>query len=183
MKLLSFKGNSAGLFSIADKLVRFRLNGDYSHVEIMFEPGDDVDIYMPDGTTQPNEDGYWCCSSVPNERMPKNSTRRPGEMGGVRFARILPEHKDWNITNLSCDPKVAALWGIEHNGMKYDWNLILGYIAWIMPDKSNRFICSEACAAMMGMEQAWRFDPCSITVVADELFREVKAVKRKKKIF
>lgn len=30
----------------------------------------------------------------------------------------------------------------------------------VMPHKSSRVMCSEACAEMLGLDDAWRFDPC-----------------------
>lgn len=47
-----------------------------------------------------------------------------------------------------------------HEGSLYDWQLILGFLAWLIPHKKDRVMCSETCAEMLGFDDAWRFDPC-----------------------
>ena len=85
-------------------------------------------------------------------------TEQSGKLGGVRFKRIVLGDK-WTLDPVS-NPEQAAQWARDNEGRLYDWQLILGFLAWAVPHKRSRVICSEACAEMLGLEDAWRFDPC-----------------------
>jgi len=147
-------------------LIRLRLRGIYSHSEIVFEPGDGVDALMPDGTCAPDADGaLWCVSSTWLEHIPAWSPRRPGKRGGVRFKRIVLGDK-WTLDATPACPQRAAQWALDNQGRLYDWQLILGFLAWVIPHNSSRVMCSEACAEMLGLQDAWRFDPCALRAVA-----------------
>lgn len=164
MKLASYHGTRAGLMGLGNVLIRLRLRGRYSHSEIVFEPGDGVDHLMPDGTCQPDAQGaLWCVSSTGLERIPLWSKRRPGRVGGVRFKRIVLGDK-WTLDPVS-NPERAARWAVDNEGRLYDWQLILGFLAWAVPHKRSRVMCSEACAEMLGLPDAWRFDPCALRAV------------------
>ena len=164
MMLASYKGTRAGLVGIGNVLIRLRLRGIYSHSEIVFEPGDGVDHLMPDGTCEPDAHGaLWCVSSTGLEPIPLWSKRRPGRRGGVRFKRIVLGDK-WTL-DLVSNPERAARWAMENEGRLYDWQLILGFLAWLVPHKQSRVMCSEACAEMLGFDDAWRFDPCVLREV------------------
>jgi hypothetical protein len=167
---MSFKTTSPGVAGLTDILIRRRLDGNYSHNEIMFEPGDGVEHLMPDGSLEPINGAYWFASSVGTEKMPEYSPRRAGKLGGVRFKRIVPVDTDWDAIKLKSDPLFAARWAHEHQGALYDWELILGYVAWFIPNKEYRFICSEACAAMMEIQEPWRIDPCMLHAVAESVY-------------
>ena len=159
MKLASYHGTRPGLMGLGNVLIRLRLRGPYSHSEIVFEPGDGVDHLMPDGTCAPDADGaMWCVSSTGLERIPAWSHRRAGKRGGVRFKRIVLSDK-WTLDAVS-SPEHAAKWAVLNQGALYDWQLILGFLAWLIPHKKSRVMCSEACAEMLGLDDAWRFDPC-----------------------
>lgn len=160
MKLASYKGTRSGWMGIGNWLIRLRLRGIYSHSEIVFDPGDGVDSQMPDGTCNPDADGaLWCVSSTGLEHLPAWSPRRPGKRGGVRFKRIVLGDK-WHLRAVQQHPSVAATWAVNNQGRLYDWQLILGFLAWVLPQKKSRVMCSEACAEMLGLPDAWRFDPC-----------------------
>lgn len=164
MKLASYKGTRAGLMGIGNWLIRLRLRGIYSHSEIVFEPGDGVDTLMPDGTCEPDADGaLWCVSSTGLERLPTWSPRRAGRLGGVRFKRIVLGDK-WHLRKVEQHPSIAANWAVNNQGALYDWQLIIGFLSWLIPHKKGRVICSEACAEMLGYLEAWRFDPCLLDV-------------------
>lgn len=163
MKLASYKSTRPGLQGLANRLIRLRLRGIYSHTEVVFEPGDGVDHLMPDGTCAPDADGaLWCASSVAAERLPAGSARRAGRMGGVRFKRIALDQCHWDVQPYQQDPVAAAQWFKDHEGGLYDWQLILGFLAWFVPHKANRNTCSEASAEAGGYADAWRFDPCTL---------------------
>jgi hypothetical protein len=165
-----------GLIGLANVLIRWRLRGLESHCELVFLPGDGVDHLMPDGTTQPVNGAYWCASSVAGERLPSWSRRRAGELGGVRFKRIVLDPDRWMELQSDADPVAAAEWVKSHEGALYDWRLIVGFIAWFFPNKSDRYTCHEVVAAGEGIAEGWRFDPCSlcalmVSLVARKLAR------------
>ena len=161
MKLASYHGTRAGLMGLGNVLIRMRLRGIYSHSEVVFEPGDGVDHLMPDGTCALDADGVlWCVSSTGLEHIPAWSARRFGKRGGVRFKRIVLGDK-WTLDPVSA-PEQAARWAVENEGRLYDWQLILGFLVWAVPHERSRVMCSEACAEMLGLGDAWRFDPCAL---------------------
>lgn len=160
MKLASYKGTQAGWRGMANRLIRFRLNGEYSHSEVVFLPGEGIDHLMPDGTCLPINGSYWCASAVAAERMPVWSTRRADRIGGVRFKRIVLDPAKWDLDDYPGDPVVAAGWFVDNQGAPYDWQLIFGFLAWFIPNKSSRYMCSESVAAAGQYPDAHRFDPC-----------------------
>ena len=168
MLLASYNSTRPGLQGVANRLIRARLRGIYSHNELVFEPGDGVDALMPDGTCEPDAQGaLWCVSSTGLERIPSWSKRRPGKRGGVRFKRIVLGDK-WTLDPVS-NPEQAAQWARDNEGRLYDWQLILGFLAWLIPEKRSRVICSEACAEMLGFDDAWRFYPCVLRAAVRHL--------------
>lgn len=161
MLLASYTGTRPGLQGLANRFIRLRLRGRYSHTELVFQPGDGVDHLMPDGTTEPDSNGaLWCVSSVAAERLPAHSKRRAGRTGGVRFKRIRLDPAHWETTTLHRDPVDAAGLAKCFEGAPYDWQLIVGYVAWLVPGKANRFTCSELAAACLLHPDPHRFDPC-----------------------
>lgn len=165
MKLASYHGTRSGLMGLGNAAIRLRLRGKFSHTEIMFEPGDGVDHMMPDGTCAPDANGaYWMASSVGLERIPVWSNRRAGRLGGWRMKRIVPDPRKWTLDEVKSDPIVAASMARENEGSLYDWQLVLQFIGWIIPQKMSRGHCAEVAARMLGIpaEDAWRFDPCSL---------------------
>jgi hypothetical protein len=169
MLLASYKSTRPGLQGLANRAIRLRLRGPYSHTEVVFEPHDQVGCLMPDGTTAPGADGgLWCASSVAAERLPDYSPRRAGRSGGVRFKRIVLDPDRWDVRRVACSPAMAAQWFKDHEGELYDWQLILGFLAWLIPHKATRWTCSEACAAALAVpeDEAWRFDPANLEAAA-----------------
>lgn len=163
MKLASYHGTRSGLAGLGNILIRLRLRGRMSHSEIVFEPGDGVDDLVPDGTCEPDADGaLWCASAVGAERLPVWSRRRSGSVGGVRFKRVVLSPEKWALRDVKACARKAAEWARANEGTPYDWSLILGYIAWFVPNGTGEVLCSEACAEMLGIPDAWRFDPCSL---------------------
>ena len=166
MKVASYNSTRKGLQGVANRIIRLRLGGQYSHTEVVFEPGDGVDHFMPDGTCEPDSKGaLWCASSVAAERMPSYSPRRANSVGGVRFKRIVLGNKNWDLIDCPGKAVSAAEWFKAHEGSMYDWYLIVGYLAWIFRGKNKRFTCSEAVAAALGYQQPWRLDPCVLHYV------------------
>lgn len=165
MLLASYKSTRPGLQGLFNRIIRLRLRGPYSHSEVVFEPGDGVDHLMPDGAAAIGQDGsLWCASSVAAEALPEFSGRRAGKTGGVRFKRVVLDPSHWDLVKVNLDPMATAQWFKAHEGEMYDWQLILGFMSWVIPQKDQRWTCSEACAAALGIPEteAWRLDPCDI---------------------
>lgn len=165
MLLASYKSTRPGLQGLFNRIIRLRLRGQYSHSEVVFEPGDGVGHLMPDGSALAGQDGsLWCASSVAAEALPEFSQRRAGKTGGVRFKRVVLDPSRWDVVKVNLDPMATAQWFKAHEGELYDWQLILGFISWAIPQKDQRWTCSEACAAALGIPEteAWRLDPCDI---------------------
>lgn len=147
--------------------VRFGTKSDFSHTEIVFEPGDGVDHLMPDGTTQPDENGaIWCASATALDRMPEWSIYRPNELGGVRFKRFVVNPDHWLIqdaTNVHFDPVQVASWFVTNQGHCYDWRHIFSFggviMNWIFSNDKDKNTCTEAVAEAMGFSDSWRFHP------------------------
>ncbi len=165
MLLASYKATRPGLQGIANRVIRLRLRSPYSHSEVVFEPSDLVGHLMPDGTAERGADGsLWCASSVAAEALPSYSPRRAGKTGGVRFKRITLNPDHWDVRRLAVDPLRTAQWFKDHEGELYDWQLILGFVAWVIPQQAQRWTCSESAAAALGVpdDEAWRFDPANL---------------------
>lgn len=90
-----------------------------------------------------------------------------GSAGGVRFKRIVLTPDHWDLQRVAAHPATAAQWFKNHEGALYDWQLILGFMSWLIPQKSERWTCSEACAAALGVpaDDAWRFDPINLPML------------------
>ena len=170
MKAAFYTGTRSGWRGIGNVLVRWRLRSQISHCELVFEPGDGVDDLMPrDGqtmlpTTQPVAGEYWCASSSATDPMPTWSPRRAGKSGGVRFKRIdVSDASKWRLVDVPwADARRAAQWFVDHQGALYDWQGIVGFIAWPVPDKTGRWSCHEACAAALGHPAPSRTDPAAL---------------------
>ncbi len=165
MKVAFFIGTRPGIKGLGNRAIRLRLRGEASHCELVFEPGDGVDSLMPDGTCAQADGALWCASSVASEKMPAWSSRRPGRLGGVRFKRIAFNRNDpdWVFLPIkTIHAKAAAQWFAENQGALYDWQYIVGFLAWPIPEKEGRVACSEAVAAALGFYSPWRFDPMTL---------------------
>tara|TARA_R110001599_G_scaffold171353_1_gene362445 strand:+ start:462448 stop:463005 length:558 start_codon:yes stop_codon:yes gene_type:complete len=160
MKLASYTGTHSGWKGLGNILIRWRLKGAYSHSELVFMPDDGVDHLMPDGTCESIDGAYWCASSTGTDTMPEWSPRRAGKMGGVRFKRIKLDPAKWEIDECPGDANKAAHWFKAHQGRLYDWQLMVGFVAWLIPNKDGRFMCSESVAEAIGIKDAFRIDPC-----------------------
>ena len=139
-------------------------SGPYSHCEVVFEPGDEVDAFMPDGTCEPDAEGrLWGYSSVGLERLPAWSKRRPGKLGGTRFKRIdFSDASKWELAKTDRQPLLAAQEAVEIEGWRYDWLHIGSFISWLIRQAKSRVDCGETCAKLLGFPDEYRFDPCSL---------------------
>ena len=164
MLLASYKSTRPGVQGIANRIIRWRLRGQYSHSEIVFEPGDVPSHLLPDGTAQRDENwAYWSVSSVAAERLPAWSKLRAGRVGGVRFKRIKFDPNRWDVVRIrDADPMDAIVIARRVEGMGYDWRQVAGYASWLIPQDADRVSCAELCATLLGHVDPWRADPCSL---------------------
>lgn len=177
MKLLSYTGTRPGFAGLGNRLVRIRLNSPYSHTEVMFEPGDDCDEYMPDGTTEPDATGaLWCASASATDRMPNwNELRnhRAGKTGGVRFKRIVVNPANWAVQPFPFVARDVAYWFGCVEGLAYDWRHILSFLG-VVPNLifgqgDDQYTCAEACAAGGSFKHAEIFDPHNLHLVIERI--------------
>lgn len=76
--------------------------------------------------------------------------------GGVRRKRMeLPPEK-WRVYELDRDPMAATAWFDAHEHCGYDWLGVIGLAIRPVPHERHRYICTEACAAAIGIEEPWR---------------------------
>lgn len=169
MKLASYTATHSGFSGIFNRAIRWRFGGSFlkdgqaSHTEVVFMPGDGVDHLMPDGNCAPVLGAYWCASSSALDIMPAWSSRRVGKKGGVRFKRIVLDPNKWEIADYNHDPVYAAEWFRRHQGLPYDWSTITGYLSMpldiLIGFSDYRWMCSAACAAAGGYSRADLFHP------------------------
>ena len=82
--------------------------------------------------------------------------------GGVRVKHMTLHPDHWDLVPVFGNPQQAWSWLKEHEKAKYDYLGLLGFIARAIGHSPSRFVCSEAVAEMIGMQDGWRFDPCSL---------------------
>lgn len=82
--------------------------------------------------------------------------------GGVRVKHMHLDPEHWDLIEVGGDAELAWAWLQAHQGAGYDWLGLLGFIARVLGHDQQRFVCSEAVAAMLGFPDPWRFDPCSL---------------------
>ncbi|BEP93223.1 hypothetical protein GmRootA79_16070 [Acidovorax sp. A79] len=82
--------------------------------------------------------------------------------GGVRVKHMPLDPGHWDLIEVAGNVDDAWLWLQLHHGQPYDLLGLAGFIARRLGHDKARWLCSEAVAAMLGMPDAWRFDPCSL---------------------
>lgn len=118
-----------------NRLTSWWLRGPYSHVELVLgydEAGQSI-----------------CASSSMMD-------------GGVRVKHMNLDPEHWDLLPVVGDQESAWAWLKEHGGTGYDYLGLLGFVARAIGHDQSRFVCSEAVAAMLGVPDPWRFDPCSL---------------------
>ena len=132
MMRIAFYKGRARLFN---RLASWWLRGPYSHCELIL------------GT---DHNGLSICAS--SSMMD----------GGVRIKHMHLNPDHWDLVPVSGDAHDAWHWLAQHHGDGYDYLGLVGFIARVLGHNKARWVCSEAVAAMLGLPDAWRFDPCSL---------------------
>ncbi|CAN7203392.1 hypothetical protein LJR118_000621 [Acidovorax sp. LjRoot118] len=115
------------------------LRGDYSHCELVL------------GT---NHIGQAICAS--SSFMD----------GGVRVKHMWLDPDHWDLVEVGGDIEAAWSWVREHDGDGYDLWGLTGHVARRIKQDQTRWTCCEAVAAMLGILEPWRLDPCALYIVA-----------------
>lgn len=86
--------------------------------------------------------------------------------GGMRIKHMRLDPAHWDLLEVGGDIDAninrAREWITEHESQGYDYLGLLGFVARVLGQDKARWTCSEAVAAMLGMPDAWRFDPCTL---------------------
>ena len=135
IELAFYKGRSRPF----DRLIQWWTRGPYSHCEV--------------ATHRSASGAAWCISASYLD-------------GGVRGKWIVLDLDRWDIVPVSSvDTAVAHEWLAKHAGRKYDLAGLLGFVWRPQAGSRRRWFCSEACAAILGIQEAWRFDPNTLACV------------------
>ncbi|MBP6675005.1 MAG: hypothetical protein KAY54_01695 [Burkholderiaceae bacterium] len=93
--------------------------------------------------------------------------------GGVRGKLITMHHAKWRVYEVPGSPDDVRRWLKEHEGEKYDWLGILGFLVpWRWPAPNRRWFCSEASADHMWLRHAWRWDLFDLESVCKMLCKQ-----------
>jgi len=136
IQLAFYKSNK----NLSNKIIRFWTNSIYSHVEIILGEA---------------ETGDWISATSETQTIEKR--------------KINYNKKNWDIIDISFshlynkETILKKFKLIEHS--KYDWLAIIfsvgifkNFKKCIIEDK-NKFICSEACAFLLNIENSCKFNP------------------------
>lgn len=88
--------------------------------------------------------------------------------GGVRCKAIALDPAKWRIYELptAFSEARARAWFAVHAGQGYDWLGLFGFLFRPLKGFRRRQFCSEACAAMLGVDEPWRFTPRQLECLA-----------------
>lgn len=129
MKVAFYKSIHPGLAGVYSHGVRIITKSIYSHCELIFSNGISASSSFVDG--------------------------------GVRMKVIDYDPKDWDIIDLEgrFDETTAMQWFRDHDGQRYDVLGNVHFVLSVVGDDKNKWFCSEAVGAALGLGNSWRFDP------------------------
>ena len=81
---------------------------------------------------------------------------------GVRFKRIEFDASRWDVVEICGNEADARAWFNAHAGDPYDLIGTARFIFGAIPPSQNKWFCSEAVAAALGMRDPWRYGPCGL---------------------
>lgn len=146
IQIAFFKGKRTGWPGLFDRAVRWYTGGPYSHCEIVLSTSEGLS---------------WCASASKQD-------------GGVRLKHMALPSDRWDILHAPyADPHAVAQWFASHTGGRYDTLGLFGFFAARGTQSPDRWFCSEACAAALGIPEPWRYCPntlFSITAAAQRFF-------------
>jgi hypothetical protein len=71
--------------------------------------------------------------------------------GGVRRKRIVYNPKHWDFVQVNLDQLACLQWFAAHDGQKYDYLGVLGFVLPYQIGQTDRWFCSEALAVVLGL--------------------------------
>jgi hypothetical protein len=90
--------------------------------------------------------------------------------GGVRIKHMALDPAKWDLLELPglSDAQVRH-WFVVHDGQRYDLIGLFGFVLPFVRESQTRWFCSEACAAAIGLGDAWRYSPGALAALAASL--------------
>lgn len=82
--------------------------------------------------------------------------------GGVRIKVEPINVDDWEAFAVPADHDAAVFWLAQHVGDRYGLLGLLGFLIRRIKGPREQWWCSKACAAMLGFEDAWRYDVATL---------------------
>lgn len=93
---------------------------------------------------------------------------------GVRAKAILLSDAKWRVYEVPGSAEAARVWFAEHEGDRYDVLGLLGFVLRPIKGWLRAFFCSEACAAMLGLAEPWRYSPRLLELYCIAVGRRIK---------
>ena len=157
-----YKASKGTLWS---KAIAWFTKGEYSHVEIAFRdlPQALWEFYRCEMKVVPHDPGGTLCfSSASND-------------GGTRFKILDLGDGKWDLVDVPLGVEQALKWCIAHQGLKYDWRGLWGFVfPWETPDPKDLF-CSETAVecsqdqGMLGWLTAGKVSPSALKKILFDL--------------
>ena len=94
--------------------------------------------------------------------------------GGVRTKAIWLDPAKWRLYDVPRDVSYAQAWFDLHRGDRYDLLGLLGFVVRRIKGWLRAWWCSEACAAMAGVADPWRYDVATFESLCAALGRRVQ---------
>ena len=140
MKIAFYTHTKKGWQGVTERLIRWWTRGNYSHCELVLSESNGISE---------------CGSSS-------------GIDGGVRIKHMALDPSHWDVVEIGLgDPSRAKAWFLAHDGDKYDFFGLLGFVIRRGDlDEKNKWWCSEAVAAALGLPEPWRYDPNTLAAVS-----------------
>jgi hypothetical protein len=130
-----------GKGKLVNALIRLWTRGPYSHTEVI--------------TTQNGSLSYCYSADRPDK--------------GIRGKWRLLDAAEWDFVQVDADPVAVAQWYEDRIGCGYDFMGLLGFVWRPETGSKNKYFCSEANAASIGINEAWRLDPNTLKPIIDNL--------------
>lgn len=125
---------------------------------------------------------WWCrsdfshCETILSRQGGLHVVAGAKLLEGVRIASIELKPADWELWELDVDAALAHNWIMRHEGEWYDFLGLLGFIFRRIKGALRMWWCSEACAAMAGLPDPWRFDVATLRALCMAFGRRVELV-------
>lgn len=145
MQIAFYKGTRPGLAGNFNRGVRYWTHGPYSHCELVLWR---------------RLDGLAVCASSSNTDH------------GVRCKEIDLDPARWDVIDIPwADRSAVVAWFVRHEGDGYDTLGLFGFIGRRGDGDQDKWWCSEACAAALGLDEPWRYCPNALAALVQSMNR------------